>query len=518
MKQVKVLAVLVLALSLLISACSGGGSSSGGSSTATIQLSGTISQQPGNYTVAAKPSSLFFARVFSYMGFASPVYAGSIAPTVNQVVAIPMSSGSLRGEMMQYSKSAAIDTSTGTFSLSLEKDSDWLLVLINSNATGTNRFVGSLALDAGSSNSLLNFPAVDSTLSTMVLGTVSRPTTTSFDALTSKVVGTTDFSLSADQLVAMSKTDKLFRNAMNIVNNYEQFGNGAGKWYQLRPDFHWSGDLSTLVTSTALDSAPSLTYSGMNFQLDQNVDAVSMNSVCTTTGIVALHPPVSAGVVTMGTKTYDYGHPIQNSGAGCQLWNGGPAVETTNSDIYACNGYQNITYSVQATFTSGTIPSGFWEWKENGVVKAAFDIANINPPVTATGRLKGFIPAYKINIDVNNKITSVDVAWFFYDGGAYTPLAPSDLNVLKHFVQSIEAKFDVTYSGTRRTCEMYIDPSVETSFDPTDQRYASTCQADAAHKDWYYNDAINHPETNSGLMGFYETGGFGYFFDYFLPI
>jgi hypothetical protein len=63
---------------------------------------------------------------------------------------------------------------------------------------------------------------------------------------------------------------------------------------------------------------------------------------------------------------------------------------------------------------------------------------------------------------------------------------------------------------------MYIDPAVETSFNPADPRYASTCQADPVHKDWYYQD-LTHPETNTGLMGFYETGGFGYFFDYFKP-
>jgi hypothetical protein len=121
-----------------------------------------------------------------------------------------------------------------------------------------------------------------------------------------------------------------------------------------------------------------------------------------------------------------------------------------------------------------------------------------------------------MNVDGNKKITSVDIAWFFYDNGVYTPLASTDLNVLKHFVQGIEAKFDVTYGGLRRTCEMYIDPSTEASFDPADPRFASTCQADSNHKDWYYNDTT-HPETNTGLMGFYETGGFGYFFDYFLP-
>lgn len=466
--------------------------------------------------VAAKPSSLYFARVLSYLGFASSAYAVSGDPDVNEVIAIPVYNGSLSARNMP-GQTATIDTATGNFNLSLAKDSDWLLLLINTNLTGTSRFVGSLALNSGptTTDNLLNFPATDSTLTTMNLGTVNRPSSNG-DGLTTRTVGTADFSLSTSQITAMAKTDKFFRNAMNIVNNYEQFGNGTGKYYQLRPDFHWTGDLSSLALSTALDSAPLLAYSGMNFQLDQNTDSVSMTSVCTITGIVALHPPVSAGTITMGMNTYSYANPIKNSGNGCSPWNGGPAVQTDYNGIYASNGYDHISFSVIDSFTSGTIPPGFWEWKENGVVKAAFDIADINPPIAATGQLKGFIPAYKINVDGNKKITSVDIAWFFYDGGNYTPLAPADLKVLKPFVSGVEAKFETTYLGNRRTCEMYIDPAVETSFNPADPRHASTCQADPAHKDWYYQD-LSHPETDTGLMGFYETGGFGYFFDYFKP-
>ncbi len=514
MKGMKKFAMIVISLSLLIGACSGGGGGGGNGGTSNagnVQLSGTISSSSGNYQIAAKPSSLFYARLFTYLGFASPAVAASGDPTIDKVTAIPINSGSLRADSMALSQSATIDPSAGTFNLSLAKDSDWLLMLIDSSATGTGRFVGSLALNAGSSNNLLNFPATDSTLATIDLGTISRPSATTTDALTSRTVGTADFSLSATQITAMAKTDKFFRNAMNIVNNYGQFNNGAGKWYQLRPDFAWTGSLSALVGAGALTVAPSLTYTGMNFQLDQNVDSVTMAQICYNAGIVALHPPASAGTITMGMNTYSYANPIKNSGAGCNPVNNGQ--ETTGSDLYASNGYDHITYSVLASFTSGTIPSGFWEWKENGVVKAAFDVANINPPITPTGQLKGFVPAYRINKDAGNKITSVDVAWFFYDNGVYTPLATADLKVLKHFVQSIEAKFDVTYNGSRRTCDMYIDPTVETSFNPADPRFASSCQADPQNKDWYYQNP-SHPETNTGLMGFYETGGFGYFFHY----
>ncbi len=504
---------LVLALSIAGTGCSGGGGGGGnsnpnnGSTGGTIQLSGSVG---AGYASAPKPG--FFANLLRAVGIGTPAYAALADPVVDQIIAIPVTGGSLAARNMPSAVTAAINADN-TFSLTLANSEDWLLVLINSAATGTSRFVGSLALNTGSADSLLNLPAAGATISALDLGVVSRPLPTSNDAISANAVTSTDFNMTAGQLSTLAKTDDIFRNAMNIVNNYEQYGNGTGKWYQLRPDFHWSGNFTSLAAATALDSAPSMTYTGMNFQLDQNVDGVTMTSICSTAGIVALHPPQSAGVITMGTKTYDYAHPITNSGTGCQAWNGTTDQETTGSDVYACNGYQNITYGILASFTSGNIPSGFWEWKENGVVRAAFDLADINPPVTATGQLKGFIPAYKINTDTSNKITSVDVAWYYYDNGTYTALAPADLSVLTHFVQRLEAKFDVTYQGTRRTCEMYIDPTV-TSFNPSDPAFASTCQADPAHKDWYFMDTT-HPQTNTGLMGFYESGGVGYFFDYF---
>lgn len=497
--------ILCAVITVGIAACSGGGGSSASNnsnnSATAIQLSGSIatSGTGTGYTVAQSPSRLFYAKALSLLGFGSLAYAAPGDPTVDRIVAVPMNRGSLSSWGMENSQTAAIQAD-GSFTLSLAKTSDWLLVLVNSAATGTSRFVGSIAMSTANPDSLLNLPASDSSISAMNLGTLSRSTTTSADAISSQTVTAVDFNLTVDQLSALAKTDDIFRNAMNIVNNYGNFGNGATIWYQLRPDFSFVGSFATLTTTF---SSPNLTYSGMNFQLDQNADTVTMNSVCTSTGVVALHPPVSAGVITMGTKTYSYDSPIKNSGLGCQAWNGTSFLETVSSDVYACNGYDNITYSINTMFTSNSIPQGFWEWKENGVMKAAFDIGSINPPVTASGKLRGFVPSFRINADGNGRILSVDIQWYYYDESQdqyVGPLAQSDLKLLSHFIEGVEVKFDRTYNGQRQTDELYVDPVTTTNVAPT--------------KEWYVVAHPANPLMETGLMGFYSSGGFGYFFNF----
>ena len=74
-----VLAVAVIATSVFISACSSGGGGGGtAQSTPKIQLSGTIGT---GYVVAAKPSSVFFAKALSFLGY--PTYAYYYSETLS---------------------------------------------------------------------------------------------------------------------------------------------------------------------------------------------------------------------------------------------------------------------------------------------------------------------------------------------------------------------------------------------------------------------------------------------------
>jgi len=499
---------VVLALSLVLGiAFIGAGCSSGGGSSSSdanvngnIKLSGAVGT---GYQAAAKMKSGFFAKIFTTIGFGTPAYAALTDPTVDQVVAIPMERGSLAAFNMRDSVASSINADK-TFSLLLPVDRDWLLVMINSAETGTNRFVGSLALNTGGADSLLNIPVTQATFTTMNLGIISRDTsTTGNDAISQNTVTALDFNLTAGQLATMAKTDDIFRNAKNIINNYNP---ATGIYHEMRTDFHWSGNYGGLTSL----STPSYTSIGVSFQQDTNSTGVTMSGLCNGTDTVEFVP---SEVVSNGVTTFGPTAPISSIGMTCMniMMNGGTFQQTSTGsggNVFASNAYGNLSYGPYGRYT--VLPAR-WDVKENGVVKAQFDMAAAHPPQTADGRPKGYVPSFKINVDGTKKITSVDVAWYYYDeaSDSYIAMAQADLKLLEHVIKAVEVKFDVTTTTTRKSCDMYFDPTTVFSAIPSNPVY--NCP-----DSWYYNDAT-HPATNTGLMGFYETGGFGYFYDFFLP-
>jgi len=489
---------LVLALSIAGIGCSGGGGSNSntGSGGGTVQLSGSV----GSGYAAAPLKPGFFANLLRAIGIGTPAYALA-DPTVDQVIAIPMSRGSLSSRNMASAVTGIINTDK-TFSLTLANDQDWLLVLIDSSATGTNRFVGSLALNIGSGDSLLSLPATDAAVSTMDLGVVSRPLTTSNDAISANTVTATDFNMTVGQLTTLAKTDELFKNAKNIVNNYDT---ATGVYYSMRTDFHWGGVYSSL---TATFSDPAYTSKGIGYQYDTNSPSVTLAQVCDHSMLLSFAP---SEPVSDGTNTYDSGTPITSSTGSCSpiIISGVTHTQFTGGNVYATDAYDGLSFGPYILLN--TVPTR-WDYRENGVLKAQFDMTAAHPPITAGGKPKGFLPSFKINV-TGTKIDSVDVKWYYYDEAAdsYILLAPADLKLLKHYIQILEVKFDVTYNNIRKTCEMYFDPTTTTNVSPSGPLF--NCP-----DTWYYNDAVNHPDTSTGLMGFYETGGFGYFFDFFAPM
>jgi hypothetical protein len=502
MKRSNVLLAAVLAVavatSAILGACSGGG---GGGTAAQqpapkVQLSGTIgsgySHAKGSYGksyIAAPPPAL-----------------------IDAVVAIPMTRGALDARNMTSSVPGMIGLD-GKFNLALPMDQDWLLVLINSAGTSTTRFVGSLALSAGS-ESILNLPATASTLSSLNLGTITRPGV-SGDAITSSATVTAaDFGMSANQFTAFANSNDVFKNAKNIINNYNTT---TGVWYQLRPDFTWVADYTTI--NGAFSGTAPWAFHSYNFQMDTNATNLTVQNLCTNgtaTVAVAWTPPVGKTINTVGGfYTYSTGNPITNSAAVCEAYSsdGVAANRATGGGFYATDAYWGpygtLSYSVQAWFLA-PIESGDWTWSEGGVVKATFD-PSVSTPVHTDGvRSLGYVPSIKVTVDTGaagGVITAVDVDWYYFDGSTYQPVTTAaDFAVMQHLMDGYEIIFDAT--------------SRHSSFRFTDWTTASQRHLDltttAADNDWTYADnvALNAflPTDAQAVGVFYSSGGIGRYF------
>lgn len=487
---------------LLLGGCSSGGDGvSSSATTSKVTLNGSVGS---GYTVASAETNTLFARLISYL---ENVAYAAVGVNVNTVTALRIENGALSTYSVINSVSANINAD-GTFSLSLDKNYDWVLLLMDKNATGTARFIGTVALNNNNMDSLLNLPTSSMTTSSIALGNINDAG--SSVGMTTNMVNSADFSLSAAQLLTLAKTDDSYKNAKNLVLNYNQT---TGVYYKLRPDFKWRGTYASLST-TASDPA-AYTYNHYNFQLDSNSsDVAAMSDLCGTTPVTTLKifPPLgTTAVSTNPSITYSNTIPITNDSAVCSSVtnNGVTATEAseygTGGDFFASNAYGNISYSFGG-YIGGTIPAGYWDYKVNNVLKGQFDISAV-APLAMNGATKGFSPAIKVNKDVNGKIVSVDITWYVVsaNGSTKTLLAPSDLSILKHAISTGGIYFD-NFAGTRRYESINFDPSTQASVTPVGT--------------WYFDILPSGAAANELALGigiFYESAGVGYFIDFFHP-
>jgi hypothetical protein len=466
---------VVLAIAAVLSACSASKSGTPGS--------GGAVRVTGSYAAAA-------ALAAGPAAAAAPLAAGA-----DRVVAVPMQRGWLTPQLMSWSVSAPL--SGGAFALDLSKDYDWLLLLVDSAAAGEARFQGAVnlrtALDAG----LIDLPISDAAVDAIAVGTVQAAL--GGDATSVSSIAANLFRLTPGQLEALARSDDLFKNAKNLVNNYGTFGNGPGVYYSIRPDFSWEGESD--LTTTSSDPA-NLRYLGMTFQLGTNSPSLSMDALCSHATVVTLEPPVDVTVSGFGGPlSFGPANPLTTAGAVCSpISRGGAgAREFWSGPFYGSNAPGTLTFSA-GRFDAN--PAGYWTWREGTTVRARFDVSSVSPPLDVNGKPAGFIPAFQVNTAADGRITSIDVRWYGYDRGtgAYTLVAPADLGLLAHYVAVAEVVLDRSYGGARRTESLPIDPATTSRVVPA--------------QTWYYGRHPADPSAETGLMGFYETAGFGFFFHF----
>jgi len=486
-----VLTVAVMAASVILGACSGGGGGTAAPPPAKIQLSGTIASG-GSYTFGT------FGK-----GSLGKILSGPSTTVIDAVIAIPMDRGDLDARNMPSSVPALIGAD-GTFSLALSQAHDWLLVLIDSTAAPEYRFVDSLAINAGT-DTMLSLPATVSTFESLNLGTIDK---SGGDAVSSATVTASDFGMTSAQLAAMTKSDDVFKNAKNIINNYDTT---TGVWYQLRPDFEWTGNYATIATAF---TGTAWEYNCYHFQMDTNATNLTIKNLCTNgtnTVLAGWTPPTD--ITTVGDfAIYSPSNPIMNSLASCETYTadeGQQAIKATGGAFFATNAYWGpygtLSYSVSSWLT-GTIPPGNWTWSEDGVVKATFD-PSVSTPVAADGvRALGYVPSIKLTVDgATQVITAVDVEWYFFDDSIddYRKVETTDLAAMMH----IMARYEIIFDASSRHGSFDLDPTAAIQH----------IDLPATGPDvWTYADMDSgtaFETTDAEAVGvFYSSGGIGRYF------
>src|SRR3989339_1632051 len=149
--KIGLVAILIAVIVVGYNGCGGSSSSSGSSSVEKLTISGVVGS---GYTVAEAPKSILdrFCSIF----MPPKLYAGAFID-VDKIIAMPYEGGYLGEYTILESKSVDINPD-GSFSLSLEKDRNWVLILVNSTLTGRDKFIGYVAMKMDANESTLLAP------------------------------------------------------------------------------------------------------------------------------------------------------------------------------------------------------------------------------------------------------------------------------------------------------------------------------------------------------------------------
>lgn len=485
---------LVLA-GLLLAGCDGGNEATDVTDPGKgFRVAGRVG--PGFQVAAARDGLV--QRLAAWVGLGAPVLADGGQPVVDRVVALRVNRGSLSTASLIEGEEAVVDAD-GTFVLELGRDSDWILVLADSRAEGAARYVGAVELAAEEipDDSLLAVPVTTAEVDRMDLGTLARVAAVgpTVDAVADTEVAPQDFGLTVGELLAMARTDDVFRNARNIVANHDR---DTGTWYGITTAFAWRNDAPVAPDFT---SPLASTFDGYGFQVDTNSTAVTIDNLCGTAAprvTVGLFPPTDVVAVQPHGATYGPEKGMTNDEVGdCTVRNG--IVQASDVDFFGSVGMEGSGRTVSYGFSQvafGTpIPAGDWTWREDGQVRATFDLA-LAAPIVEGGLQGGFVPSIRVAAADDGRVTGIDVRWSYWDpsAGAYVEVASLDGAVVARSLGKPEIGIYEPERDTETVEKRMFDAEALTTIVPADP--------------WYLGV---EPPTDGKRVGhvilYFETGG-----------
>jgi hypothetical protein len=428
--------ISIMCIALASASCGGsggeGGSGGGGD---TVSIKATLD---GSYQVAHAPTLL---DPFKDFLFGKPALALSSGAVVDRVVAVPTYQGHYGPSFLEMMKSADV-ANDGGFSLALDRNYEWVLLLVNSQAaTASEKVAGYVAATVDADDTLIAFSGSQLS-SNLDLGTLGK-TGDEAKSSSSGSENVLSFDLSLDQLVTLAKSDGGYKHLINLYLNYDPVTEIS---YIIQPDFNWSaGTISG--STTAPVGADIATYQAPEFSLTvetNDLNNPTKEGICGIQQTIGLFPP---GPIGDGVNTWSGTDGFANDGSG-PLDTGQNNLGSANSGTWLdeYNGFYcyDDDFSMQQLSGAttrligfdgrnnnllqvpvGGFPEGMWQLKVAGTTVAEFDLA-VGSPVNAGGKFDTIpLPAIKVDYNASTgAITQLQVTWFQYDAssGQYTEL------------------------------------------------------------------------------------------------
>ncbi len=418
---------LVTSLTVLLGSCGGG--SSDGNSSSSLSITGSVSTS--DFPISQGEDG--WSRVAQWLGFKS-VHAQAINE-VDTLVAIPSDHGNIDIGVYGNIKSTSLNAD-GSFDLTLTKEYDWVLLLVNSKAlTLDQKVVAYVTIPASvavaEDGSLIDLPFSAATSDAIDIGKISAVPGDARAAQSDKDAQTIEasVSLSLDDLKQYAKADDAYRHLANVYLNYAAT---SGEFYFPHVEWRWQGNANLDTLGNTQTAANDFSAPSVFTEIETNSQAMSFNDLCNADITLGLFPPQNLTIngteftsangmmnanMASGNSGYDY------------CFNSNLGIQTTDSNA--------STLAFQFPLAQS---DGMWKLKADDTTIAAFDFA-LSSPLDDNGKPLNFGPLIRIQRD-GDRVLSVDIQWQqFSSAGYYVPVndnALTDALVANSFINLID--------------------------------------------------------------------------------
>lgn len=489
-KNTLALAVSAVAMGFAIVGCGGGGggSSSGGATTNAVKLSGTLKI---GYEVQSDPS--FVSQVLDAV-LGKTAHAISTDVAVTAVWAVPVNRNDSPFTAYFDQKKVAELAADGSFSVEVDTLSDWVLVLVDENATNKrDELVGFVALTDNADLSLLLVPVseMNEGEDELDVGEVSKDGDEAQSASLNETTAA-KFSYGLDALKELASVDDSFKLLRN------QYVNGSTT--NMDVTFMWGMPTSTLVGEGDYggtlvpnshpwlagmgldDNGPGVfefgttNYAGYRFKAATEIAEIVGAGLCPDvadgqTGdapdSILITPPEGVTqlqvVSSYGGEATTY-EQFDNFGASVVMWDsdwggelGGYCSGNGVGIEYGADDHGTARVGLGTdgdSATLGEVPEGWWalSFKQGNETFAAdgsdefawFDI-HAASPFDAYGNPVVYLPAPTVNTTTVNiggtdeqVIESIALKWYRWNGSAYEEI--TDFSVMGGTVTGTDVK------------------------------------------------------------------------------
>ena len=392
----------------------------------------------------------------------------------------------LKGGEVDLTMTESVElTAQGDFDVELNSnitdDSTKVLLLMGSDSELIQNKIAGVVPLTGKYENMTSFP-VSKIINDIYLGEITKEN----DKITSSNTlenNTDNFSLDAIVLESMAELDNIEKMALNRYLN-----TNTTTWIYFSPVIRFIHEQNINLIKNQFSLIEDYGYAGYRIGIYTNKESLfNFNSICDGSKKIEIIPPANVEVLSSG-RIISPTNPYINNNLSI-IKTDSTMCADLDMGLWAFDRHDQLGEFTLANIKGKEIPSGYWIFKEDDEVRAAFDLS-VGSIFDANNNYNVLVPVIKTEVDANNKLTNIIIKWYKYDKVTSSYVEVTDPYIITNHVKEISF-FLQDHNGLENNLiyeHIYID-----------KKYGEISSS-YFKNDWYFEGADEN--TNLVLNGF----------------